>query len=385
MDPPKEQGDPVSPKTAPRSRYKRRGQRELQQEANALGIATRRGRHSASPTPAWGRDGAPEQLVAPAGKVAFYFDAVAPLLTCTICNNLLREVCPAWYVLLHTAYLFCHAQATTLCECLHSFCNGCIVPFLKKQEECPHCGTVIQMNNSAHKPYRGDQALQSIVDKIQQARLAMRQEAETENNEVCEVSSELDGEMPLGSRSDEHGGGQSVNRTGGGEGQQDFSVGSAHTREEGEEDGHPRKKRKPSDSDRAIEKAARLRLKQLSKREGGVEVGIVFRLNPAATGDRSSLSPTSSWAGSPSPHFTSPGGRPKLHRSHLRASDRITVFYLKQFLAQALRVKSVKQLEVRCVGAALGDDMSLEYVRRTHWRGHTDDEEIELQYMLKDP
>jgi hypothetical protein len=37
----------------------------------------------------------------------------------------------------------------------------------------------------------------------------------------------------------------------------------------------------------------------------------------------------------------------------------VTVFYLKQFLTQALRLRSVKQLELRCVGAGLGDVRAL--------------------------
>ena len=73
--------------------YKRRGQRELEEEANALGIATRRadGDVDGSPQP-WAAGVTPARLEAPPGKVAFYVAAVAPMLTCTLCNQLLRDV-----------------------------------------------------------------------------------------------------------------------------------------------------------------------------------------------------------------------------------------------------------------------------------------------------
>ena len=60
------------------------------------------------------------------------------------------------------------------------------------------------------------------------------------------------------------------------------------------------------------------------------------------------------------------------------------MFHLKQFLAAAFGVRSVKQVEVVCVGAALGDDMSLEYVLKTHWRGHAHDELLALQYQMRE-
>ena len=44
----------------------------------------------------------------------------------------------------------------------------------------------------------------------------------------------------------------------------------------------------------------------------------------------------------------------------------------------------VPQVEISCVGARLGDDMSLEYVRKTHWRGHDEHEDIQLQYRRID-
>ena len=44
----------------------------------------------------------------------------------------------------------------------------------------------------------------------------------------------------------------------------------------------------------------------------------------------------------------------------------------------------LKQVEILCVGAALGDDMSLEYVLKTHWRGHAEDELLALHYQMRE-
>jgi hypothetical protein len=141
-------------------------QRDLEREASAMGVATGlRGRGGlrggfmrggdADDADSAAHAAALEQLppLPPPqpGKTHFYVSAISPLITCSLCKGFLCE-------------------ATTLCECLHSFCEACIVPHVREHKRCPRCGTEVQLNNSAHKAYRGDRSLQSIVDKVQRAR-----------------------------------------------------------------------------------------------------------------------------------------------------------------------------------------------------------------------
>ena len=142
------------------------------------------------------------------------------------------------------------------------------------------------------------------------------------------------------------------------------------------------------------EKEARERLAQTAAEEGGDRLRIALSAadpTPAsspdagATGGASPVggaSPASMLAGMASP-VRSPRPTPKLRRARHTVTERVTVFHLKQFLAAAFGLRSLKQLELRCVGAALGDDMSLEYVSKTHWRGK-DAEVLALSYTLKE-
>jgi len=141
------------------------------------------------------------------------------------------------------------------------------------------------------------------------------------------------------------------------------------------------------------EKEARERLAQTAAEEGGDRLRIALSAadptpasspDAAATGGASPVggaSPASMLAGMASPG-RSPRPTPKLRRARHTVTERVTVFHLKQFLAAAFGLRSLKQLELRCVGAALGDDMSLEYVSKTHWRGK-DAEVLALSYTLK--
>ncbi|GAU88884.1 hypothetical protein RvY_01502 [Ramazzottius varieornatus] len=62
----------------------------------------------------------------------------------------------------------CHGQivdATTITECLHTFCKSCIVKFLEDNTSCPTCGSLI------HQSYpldyiSHDRTIQDIVNKV---------------------------------------------------------------------------------------------------------------------------------------------------------------------------------------------------------------------------
>ncbi|KAK3585484.1 hypothetical protein CHS0354_003332 [Potamilus streckersoni] len=74
----------------------------------------------------------------------------------------LRVVNPNITCILCKGYLI---DATTITECLHTFCRSCIVKYLEENNTCPTCGIVIHqshpMNYISH-----DRTMQDIVYKL---------------------------------------------------------------------------------------------------------------------------------------------------------------------------------------------------------------------------
>ncbi|XP_038134901.1 polycomb group RING finger protein 2-like [Cyprinodon tularosa] len=69
-----------------------------------------------------------------------------PLLTCPLCDGYLID-------------------ATTIVECLHSFCKTCIVAFLETNQFCPRCE--VQVHKTCPQlSIRADKTLQDIVYKL---------------------------------------------------------------------------------------------------------------------------------------------------------------------------------------------------------------------------
>ncbi|VEN47614.1 unnamed protein product [Callosobruchus maculatus] len=66
-------------------------------------------------------------------------------------------------------YLTCHLckgyliDATTISECLHSFCRSCIIKFLQENSHCPVCEVII---NKAKPNLKLDKTLQDVVYKL---------------------------------------------------------------------------------------------------------------------------------------------------------------------------------------------------------------------------
>ncbi|CAH8513183.1 unnamed protein product [Schistosoma turkestanicum] len=69
-----------------------------------------------------------------------------PYLTCSLCRGYLID-------------------ATTIVECLHSFCRSCILSYLKLNTTCPICETLLH-KTKPHCAIRPDRALQAIVYKL---------------------------------------------------------------------------------------------------------------------------------------------------------------------------------------------------------------------------
>ncbi|XP_006815559.1 polycomb group RING finger protein 3-like [Saccoglossus kowalevskii] len=68
----------------------------------------------------------------------------------------------------HITCRICHGyfiDATTITECLHTFCKSCIVRYLEEHNTCPTCGIVIHQSHPLH--YIGhDRTMQDIVYKL---------------------------------------------------------------------------------------------------------------------------------------------------------------------------------------------------------------------------
>ncbi len=292
--------------------------------ASELGIATRETSRFRSPAAAAIGPPLPQR----AGRTAFYLAGVAPHLTCSLCQKLFTD-------------------AHTIRECLHTFCKTCVDSHIEEFRSCPDCGIKVR-TGATTAPIRSDRALQSLVDKI----TAVRKERQPAGEEDEDEDEDGDASLRMASPTNK-------------------------------------------------ERAARKELSATVAREGGNSLRITLTpvLQEPSTGSAddsgskaatelpsstASPGPAESRAVSPAASSPSHMSSPKLRRTRLTVSERTTVFHLKQFLAAAFAVRSVKQVEVLCVGAALGDDMSLEYVLKTHWRGHAHDELLALHYQMRE-
>ncbi|XP_041370543.1 polycomb group RING finger protein 3-like [Gigantopelta aegis] len=72
--------------------------------------------------------------------------SVNPHITCDLCRGYLID-------------------ATTITECLHTFCKSCIVKFLDENTTCPRCGIVIHQSYP-HNYISFDRTMQDIVYKL---------------------------------------------------------------------------------------------------------------------------------------------------------------------------------------------------------------------------
>ncbi|XP_045189646.1 polycomb group RING finger protein 3-like isoform X2 [Mercenaria mercenaria] len=71
---------------------------------------------------------------------------VNPCITCGLCKGYLVE-------------------ATTITECLHTFCRSCLVKFLLENNTCPRCGILIHQSHPLNY-ISHDRTMQDIVYKL---------------------------------------------------------------------------------------------------------------------------------------------------------------------------------------------------------------------------
>ncbi|KAL1374643.1 hypothetical protein pipiens_004855 [Culex pipiens pipiens] len=82
--------------------------------------------------------------VSPYKPSKIHLSSVNPYITCNLCKGYLID-------------------ATTIVECLHSFCHSCIMKHLRTEQYCPQCEMMI---NKAKPNIKPDATLQAIVYKL---------------------------------------------------------------------------------------------------------------------------------------------------------------------------------------------------------------------------
>ncbi|XP_005408731.1 PREDICTED: polycomb group RING finger protein 3 isoform X1 [Chinchilla lanigera] len=216
-----------------------------------------------------------------------------------------------WDINAHITCRLCSGyliDATTVTECLHTFCRSCLVKYLEENNTCPTCRIVIHQSHPLQ--YIGhDRTMQDIVYKLvpglQEAE--MRKQREFYHKLGMEVPGDIKGEacsakQHLDPRN--------------GETKADDSSSKETAEERQEED---------NDYHRSDE-----------------QVSICLECN------------SSKLRG--------------LKRKWIRCSAQATVLHLKKFIAKKLNLSSFNELDILCNEEILGKDHTLKFVVVTRWR-----------------
>ncbi|KAG5207941.1 hypothetical protein JEQ12_017705 [Ovis aries] len=200
-------------------------------------------------------------------------------------------------------------DATTVTECLHTFCRSCLVKYLEENNTCPTCRIVIHQSHPLQ--YIGhDRTMQDIVYKLvpglQEAE--MRKQREFYHKLGLEVPGDVKGEACSAK--------QHLDPHRNGETKADDSSNKEAAEEKQEEDG---------DYHRSDE-----------------QVSICLECN------------SSKLRG--------------LKRKWIRCSAQATVLHLKKFIAKKLNLSSFNELDILCNEEILGKDHTLKFVVVTRWR-----------------
>ncbi|XP_063588721.1 polycomb complex protein BMI-1-like [Penaeus indicus] len=73
----------------------------------------------------------------------------------------MSELNPHFVCLLCFGYF---VDATTIIECMHTFCKSCIVNFLRTKRQCPRCETLLTKSRPCNS-LRPDRVMQALVFK----------------------------------------------------------------------------------------------------------------------------------------------------------------------------------------------------------------------------
>jgi len=228
-------------------------------------------------------------------------------IVCPLCNGYLRD-------------------AHTIVECLHTFCKICLFKFFQKLEEehglecrysCPKCHLRLEGTDPLRNRVRFDRSLQNIVDKILPS--------------FCEKDEQLKKDLY----------GQLYKRS-----VSDIGLGI----------NIPKMLRQSSSGDSSgfVLSAASKKSDEVAVFGGGRDVDrqkefgnatMTFELHP----DKKDAA------------------LPWLDNPLVCTSSKVAVKVIKKFLVQKLRLPSSAEVELLCRGEVLGNDHSLEFVKKTRW------------------
>ncbi|XP_029917961.1 polycomb group RING finger protein 3 [Myripristis murdjan] len=225
--------------------------------------------------------------------------------------DMLTRKIKLWDINAHITCRLCEGyliDATTVTECLHTFCRSCLVKYLEENNTCPTCRIVIHQSHPLQ--YIGhDRTMQDIVYKL----VPGLQEAEIKKQRDfyqklgMEVPGDLKGELcNMKTHLDQRNG--------------DAKSEDTANKEAGEE-----KPEEDNDYHRSDE-----------------QVSICLECN------------SSKLRG--------------LKRKWIRCSAQATVLHLKKFIAKKLNLTSFNELDILCNEEILGKDHTLKFVVVTRWR-----------------
>lgn len=275
------------------------------------------------------------QLTRPTSKTALLVRqrrAMLEQLSCFICKGYLID-------------------ATTIDECMDSFCKSCIVTHLKKFNNCPKCGVTIQRQSSL-SAIRSDKVLQDIVYKLIPGLYddEMRRRREFYKEHYGATSSSLD--------DDDSSSTSSLNIQGSNLSGEQYGVVV-----------HPKPFYKPSDSiDLSIEPRTRGDNSTIyydNKRQSIVTCFTGSLQQRDLNSDGSTFSSADS----------------QLFKTYLRCPARLTVLQLKKFIAAKFNICRDDTIHLLYLNESLKDEYSLIDVAYIYdWRGI---EHMQLFYIIE--
>ncbi|KAF4105032.1 polycomb group RING finger protein 3 [Onychostoma macrolepis] len=217
-----------------------------------------------------------------------------------------------WDINAHITCRLCEGyliDATTVTECLHTFCRSCLVKYLEENNTCPTCRIVIHQSHPLQ--YIGhDRTMQDIVYKLvpglQEAE--MKKQREFYQKLGMEVPGDIKGELC-----------------------------NMKTHLESQRNGDL-KSEDPANKEAGDEKAE----EDNDYHRSDEQVSICLECN------------SSKLRG--------------LKRKWIRCSAQATVLHLKKFIAKKLNLTSFNELDILCNEEILGKDHTLKFVVVTRWR-----------------
>ncbi|KAI3351424.1 hypothetical protein L3Q82_020275, partial [Scortum barcoo] len=231
-------------------------------------------------------------------------------------------------------------DATTVTECLHTFCRSCLVKYLEENNTCPTCRIVIHQSHPLQ--YIGhDRTMQDIVYKL----VPGLQEAEIKKQRDfyqklgMEVPGDIKGELcNMKTHLDQRNG--------------DAKSEDTPNKEAGEE-----KPEEDNDYHRSDEQSCQMSPREEEEEEEGNR------------GEEHEMTDENERFAAVSICLECNSSKLRgLKRKWIRCSAQATVLHLKKFIAKKLNLTSFNELDILCNEEILGKDHTLKFVVVTRWR-----------------